>query len=372
MTPQELALLYLKQLQAAEESSPPAPAEPNALFLWEELIDSDPEQAWPVFEQVLLRASDDDTLEQVWYRLRMLLYRHYDAFHERAAELLARFPRFAVVAGDDALERERYEERPLDREALIVAYRTVYRTHALYSQVEQLAKSDPHRALAIAVEILHRGIARGWTTFDVQTPFADLISHNGRKVERELVRLARESVAVRRVLWRLKRHLRPWSGGDDEARARSYHAVDADVWERLQLARGTTTDYTERDVPPPPPQPQLDADERLIEGWFAYEEHFWAFSALDDLRDEDPRLAWSITLELIERAEDEDELGYVAAGPLEDLIKDSAELIWDDLTKRAYENAKFREALRGVWIFEGDAAYERYVALMETIPEEPN
>ena len=39
------------------------------------------------------------------------------------------------MAGDDALERERYEERPLDREALIVAYRTVYRTHALYSQV---------------------------------------------------------------------------------------------------------------------------------------------------------------------------------------------------------------------------------------------
>lgn len=371
MTPQELAILYLKQLHAPEEPFRPVVAEPNALFLWEELIDGDPEQAWPVFEQVLLRATDDDTLEQVWYRLRLLLHRHYDAFHERAAELLERFQRFAIVAGDDALDQERYEEEPLDREALIVAYRTIHKTQGVHAAVEQLTEADPHRALTIAVEILHRGIARGWTTYDLMMPFADLISKNGRKVEREIVQLAKESVAVRRVLWRLKRHMRPWSGGDEEARARSYHAVDADVWERLQLAAGTTNDYTELDVPPPPQQPQLDADERLIEGWFAYEESFWAFSTLKDVMDEEPLLAWSITLELIERA-DESELGTIAAGPLEDLIQGWPDVIWDDLTKKAYEDAKFREALRGVWVFEGDAAYERFAELMETVGEEPN
>lgn len=373
MTPQELALLYLKQLHAPEEEPRPVRSEPNALFLWEDLISSEPEEAWPVFEQVLLRASDDDTLEQVWYRLRLLLHRYYDEFHERAAELLARFPRFAVVAGADALQRERYEESPLDREALIVAYQTIHRTQRLRNEVDHLAEADPHRALALAVEIIHRGVARGWTTFSVMTPFADVLSKGGRKVEREVERLARESVTVRRVLWRLKRHMQPWSGGDEEARARRYHAIDADVWERLQRAAGITTDYTELDVPAPPPQPQLDADERLIEGWFEYEESFWAFSALNDLIEEDTPLAWSITLELIARAADEGEIGLVAAGPLEDLIRGHADAIWDELTTKAYEDPRLRTALRGVWVFEEDGeVYERFNALMETIAVEPS
>src|SRR5438067_3743900 len=68
MTAEELAILYLEQLRAYRQGAPPEPAEPNALYAWEDLIVNNPEQGWPVFEHALSRASDDDSLEQIWYR----------------------------------------------------------------------------------------------------------------------------------------------------------------------------------------------------------------------------------------------------------------------------------------------------------------
>ena len=102
-------------------------------------------------------------------------------------------------------------------------------------------------------------------------------------------------------------------------------------------------------------------------------ENFWAFSELDDLCEENPQLAWSITLEMIERAEDESEIGSIAAGPLEDLIRKHANTIWEELTAKAYADERFREALRGVWVFEDDGeVYDRFHDLMETVDAETN
>jgi len=98
VTPEELALLYVEQLRAWRDGVPAQRRNPTALFVWEELISSEPERAWPVFEHALRRAADDESLEQIWYRLRLLLYRHYETFRERAAELLTRHARFAVIA----------------------------------------------------------------------------------------------------------------------------------------------------------------------------------------------------------------------------------------------------------------------------------
>ena len=358
VTAQELASLYLEQALAHREGVPPARTEPNALFAWEELISNDPEQAWPVFEQILVRISDDDMTEQVWYRLRLLLYRHYGDFHERAAQLLHRFGRLAVIAGPDALDPDQYAEEPLDRDALIDAYRAILRTQDLSGEVDRLARSDPERALAIALEIIHRGVARGWDSFDVMSALRDLLSNNGRRVIEQVEEEAAQSVAVRRVLWRLKRQTFP--------------PIEEEIRERLDRAMGDTTDYTELDAPIPPPRTQLDADERIIEGWFENEENFWAFSVLHDLVDEDPPLAWSLTLDLIARADD-DEIGAIAAGPLEDLIRKQTDVIWADLIARTSTDARLRRALRGVWVFEEDGdVYTRFSELMETIEQEPN
>lgn len=360
MTPEELARLFLDHLRTDWDAVPPAQAEPNAVFVWEDLICDDPERAWPVFEEVLARAQDDETCEQVWYRLRLLLHHHYDSFQERAEALLARFERLAVVAGPDALDPEAYEEKPFDREALIRAYLVIHRTQELHQAVTTLARSDPERALTLAVEIIHRGLARGWETLDVMLPLGELLAANGAAVADRVEKLASHSSAVRRVLWRLRRQFY-WS------------AMDASLRERLERAAGETTDYNDPGAVIPEPEQQSGPDERILDAWFVHEKNFWAFSTMNDLCDDAPRLAWSITLELIARAEDELEVGVIAAGPLEDLVRKHADLLWDEIVAKAYEDAHFRMALRGVWVFPRDGpVYQRFTELIETLDAEPN
>lgn len=351
MTAEELAELYIEQLEAyAARATPPRP-EPNAVFVWEELICDRPEEAWPVFEAILARASSDEILEQVWYRLRLLLHRHYDAFHERAAVLLTRQERLSVIAGENALDPAEFTPAPFDREKLIRAYRAMRRTFIGPNEIANMTRADRRRALRIAVEIIHRGAERGWDTFDVHAPLGDVLATAGLKILGDVEEEARRSVAVRRTLWHLRRHLR-W-------RETTLHQE----WARFERAAGTTTAYTELDVPVPAPQRLSDADEQFIERWFEHEENFWAFSALDDLCDENPALAWEITLELIDRTTGV-ELAVVAAGPLEKLIRNHADVIWDDLVNRATQSERFREALCGVWVFPDDEIYDRFTELM--------
>lgn len=128
------------------------------------------------------RSSDDETLEQIWYRLRLLLDRHYNAFHERAADPLSRYKRFALIAGPRALDGVRYAEKPFDRDALIAGYRTTYRSRPLAHAVGRLARAGDSRALTLAVEIIHRGVARGFDTYDVMSPLADVIAANDPEI----------------------------------------------------------------------------------------------------------------------------------------------------------------------------------------------
>lgn len=374
MTARELALLFIKQMREHNQHIPADPAEPNAVSVWEALICNEPERAWPVFHEALNHISDDEMFEQVWYRLRLLLYRHYDAFRDRTAELLAGFRRFALVAGPRALDAERYREKTFDRDALIDAYRAIHRTHSASRAVDRLAQTDPERALVIATEIIHRGVAKGWEIFDLMSPLQDVLAKNGHKVIEQVEELAKVSVAVRRTLWRLRRHMRSWPIPDPEdVLQQAAPGVDSGLHARLERAAGSTTDYTEQDVDVAPPVRQLDADEEIIEAWFVHEANFWSFSALDDLCDEDPQLAWSITIELIDRADDEDEIGAIAAGPLEDLVRKHADAIWADLSQRAHTDRRFLDALRGVWIFEDDGdVYFRFRDLIDTAGAEPN
>lgn len=232
------------------------------------------------------------------------------------------------------------------------------RTVDLSAQVGVLARSDPERAPAIVAEIIHRGVRQGLDSFDVMMPLGDLLAGGGPKVIDLVEALAKESVAVRRVLWRLV--------------PQTWMPIDEEVRERFERAAGATTDYTELDEPVPPPQKQLDADERIIEGWFEHETNRWAFSDMNDLIDEDAPLAWSITLDLVARATD-DEIAAIAAGPLEDLIRKHPALVWPDVIEKAHTDPRFLHALRCVWVFEDDGdLYHRFRELMETMDLETN
>ena len=66
--------------------------------------------------------------------------------------------------------------------------------------------------------------------------------------------------------------------------------------------------------------------------------------------------AWALVLALIEAADDGGTLGYVAAGPLEDLVKRfGADLIGriEDSSRR---DARFRRALGTIYLSHGDLA----------------
>ena len=368
MTTTELALLFIKQMREYDENMSFEPDEPQAVYVWEDWISNDPERAWPVFEEILTRTSDDELLEQVWYRLRLLLYGNYDSFRDRAAELFERFERFAYVAGANALDAKRYREKPLDREALIEAYRAVLRTCEASPTIGRLAETEPDRALAIAVEIIHRGMAKGWGSLDLMLPLQEVVAKSGHRVVDELEEIARASVAVRRVLWRLQRQLASWHLAGNE-----HEMGSVDLKTRLERVVGTTTDYTERDVPLPRPTPQLDTDEELIADWFVHQRNLWAFSTLNELCDDEPSLAWSITLDLINRADDESELGTIAAGPLEDLVRKHSDEIWTDVVERAHTDERFLRALHGVWVFESDGdVFHRLRDLLETADANPN
>jgi hypothetical protein len=102
----------------------------------------------------------------------------------------------------------------------------------------------------------------------------------------------------------------------------------------------------------------LSARDELLAGYLAHAEavahgredqHSWAFDEFLVLIRTDPEKAWDITLELVSRASDDATLGYVAAGPLEDLMCEHGPLLVDHAEERARRDPRFRKALKGVW-----------------------
>ena len=90
-------------------------------------------------------------------------------------------------------------------------------------------------------------------------------------------------------------------------------------------------------------------------------------SLLDRLIDERPEQAWPLVTELIERAPTDDSLGYVGAGPLEDLVQQHGAVFADRIVERAQLDSRWRSALRQVWGWEevSEAFRRRIHAVLE-------
>jgi len=72
--------------------------------------------------------------------------------------------------------------------------------------------------------------------------------------------------------------------------------------------------------------------------------------AVHSIVHEDPEHGWEIVLELIRIAgEDDDAIGFVAAGPLEELVKGRAETFIDRFEAAAARDPGFLRCMRGVW-----------------------
>ena len=66
---------------------------------------------------------------------------------------------------------------------------------------------------------------------------------------------------------------------------------------------------------------------------------------VDEIVKTDPIEGWCIVRDLIEAAASEDELGYVAAGPLEDLLRLHGPLIASVIRRDAQHKQRVRDAL---------------------------
>jgi hypothetical protein len=85
-------------------------------------------------------------------------------------------------------------------------------------------------------------------------------------------------------------------------------------------------------------------------------EDSWAF---DEVRERvglgaaDPEDAWNVVLALVTMADDES-LGYIGAGPLEQLVRRFGSALVERIEDRARQDPRFRFCLGSVWLSEGD------------------
>ena len=79
-----------------------------------------------------------------------------------------------------------------------------------------------------------------------------------------------------------------------------------------------------------------------------------AFDEVLEICFSDPERAWPLTLTLIAKASNPKALSYIAAGPLEDLLKNHGSAVIDRVEIAARRDPKFRLALCDVWGLSGD------------------
>jgi hypothetical protein len=94
------------------------------------------------------------------------------------------------------------------------------------------------------------------------------------------------------------------------------------------------------------------------------DEDWWAFGTVCDLVRSDPEKAWELTRILVQKAESNAALAYVAAGPLEDLLEIHGPAVIDRVEDESRKHASVRLPLSGVWLSRGCPVYPRWLELM--------
>jgi hypothetical protein len=337
LTPGELAA----EILALIRDQPYSDSGEHPIWRWQRWIKEDPERAWEVFERVVRQAPDEpNVLESVAFNLELLLYRKWDDFSDRAIALVRCSPLLNLVVGPELLTREHYGPRYRDLDELA----TVWVRQNIHSdashRIIDVIRNDPKLGLQLALEIIERGPLHGFESDDLNGPLLQLMRHHGPAVIDEIENAARASVAVRRVLWDIRR-LNPSPG--------TPAAIPTDLWDRLMRAAGDTTLYN---TPPPTGTRRSLGSEldKLLDRWFISEECFWAWSEVNDLIHDDPGTAWLAIQALVRHATSTKTLGSIGAGPLEDLVRHHPADYVEPIERLAREDEGFRVALSGVWL----------------------
>ena len=101
----------------------------------------------------------------------------------------------------------------------------------------------------------------------------------------------------------------------------------------------------------------------------SYESEFWAFQAMDELTHEKPLEALVVILRIADLAETEEVLGYLGAGPIEDVMLYHGQLLIERIATEAQIHPKFKRALKTVQLEKSDTPVrERFYEIAETEP----
>jgi hypothetical protein len=93
-------------------------------------------------------------------------------------------------------------------------------------------------------------------------------------------------------------------------------------------------------------------------------EDLWAFEKVNELVSRDANDGWQITRILVNDASSDEALAYVAAGPLEDLLKKHGPAVIGWVEEESRLNDRLRLALSGVWLRRDDPTWHRWYSLM--------
>ena len=91
---------------------------------------------------------------------------------------------------------------------------------------------------------------------------------------------------------------------------------------------------------------------------------FWAWENVRGLVKSDLDSAWNVTLLLLNKAESDDEVGYIAAGPLEDLIDVHGHAALDRIEEACESNPRLRLALSTAGVLFYYEEFERWYRLL--------
>jgi hypothetical protein len=94
--------------------------------------------------------------------------------------------------------------------------------------------------------------------------------------------------------------------------------------------------------------------------------HNWAFDEVLALCEDNPLAAAELTLALIEACETEEQLAYVAAGPIEDLLHGAADVVLPIFDRACKESSKARRAMQILALDDvDDEAYPDWKSLLQ-------
>jgi hypothetical protein len=91
---------------------------------------------------------------------------------------------------------------------------------------------------------------------------------------------------------------------------------------------------------------------------------FWAWLEVERRVRTSLHRGWEVTLLLLKKAKTDAALGYVAAGPLEDLIDGYGNAAFDLVELEFDRDSRLQLALSGIWIDYNSPEFERWSALM--------